>query len=76
MLDYNRELFRLENKQQVLIPNGCVNAHLCVSDECLFHYKFTHEYVAQKDQIHVKWNDPKYKVFWPIDNPILSARDK
>ena len=65
-----------ENKQQVLIPNGCVNAHLCISDECLFHYKFTHEYVAQKDQIHVKWNDPKHKVFWPINNPILSERDK
>jgi dTDP-4-dehydrorhamnose 3,5-epimerase len=64
------------NKYQVLVPNGCVNAHLCVSEECLFHYKFTHEYVAQKDQMHVKWNDPKYNIFWPINNPILSERDK
>jgi len=63
------------NKYQVLVPNGCVNAHLCISDECLFHYKFTHDYVPQKDQIHVKWNDPKYNIFWPIKNPILSLRD-
>jgi dTDP-4-dehydrorhamnose 3,5-epimerase len=64
------------NKHQILVPNGCVNAHLCLTEECLFHYKFTHEYVSQKDQIHVKWNDPKYNVFWPIADPILSCRDK
>jgi dTDP-4-dehydrorhamnose 3,5-epimerase len=64
------------NKFQVLVPNGCVNAHLCLTDECLFHYKFTHEYVAQKDQIHVKWNDSKYNIFWPVTNPILSNRDQ
>lgn len=64
------------NKHQILVPNGCVNAHLCLTEECLFHYKFTHEYVSQKDQIHVKWNDPKYNVFWPIADPILSYRDK
>ena len=64
------------NKHQILVPNGCVNAHLCLTEECLFHYKFTHEYVSQKDQIHVKWNDPKYNVFWPISDPILSCRDK
>lgn len=64
------------NKHQILIPNGCVNAHLCITDECLFHYKLTHQYVAQKDQIHIKWNDPNYNVFWPIKNPILSQRDQ
>jgi dTDP-4-dehydrorhamnose 3,5-epimerase len=64
------------NKHQILVPNGCVNAHFCLTEECLFHYKFTHEYVSQKDQIHVKWNDPKYNVFWPIADPILSCRDK
>lgn len=64
------------NKYQVLVPNGCVNGHLCLSEECLFHYKFTHEYVQQKDQIHVKWNDSKYNISWPTNNPILSDRDK
>jgi dTDP-4-dehydrorhamnose 3,5-epimerase len=64
------------NKYQILVPSGCVNAHLCLTDECLFHYKFTHQYVNQEDQIHIKWNDPKYNVFWPIKNPVLSFRDK
>ncbi len=64
------------NKLQVLVPFGCVNAHLCLSDSCLFHYKFTHQYVSHDKQIHVKWNDASYNVFWPISNPILSERDK
>lgn len=64
-----------KNKYQVLVPSGCVNAHLCLSDECLFHYKLTHEYVSQDKQIHVKWNDSKYNIYWPVEKPILSQRD-
>ena len=73
----NIETFDLNDKSrtQVLVPPNCVNAHLCISDECIFFYKLSHNYVEQIDQIHVKWNDPKYNVFWPINNPILSLRD-
>jgi dTDP-4-dehydrorhamnose 3,5-epimerase len=64
-----------KNRLQVLVPAGCVNAHLCVSNECLFHYKLTHGYVKPEDQLHIKWNDPQFDIYWPIDNPILSQRD-
>ena len=59
----------------MLVPAGCVNAHLVTSDECLFHYKLTKSYVPIEKQIHVKWNDPTYNIFWPINDPILSKRD-
>jgi len=73
----NHQVFILNDKEriQVLVPKGCVNAHLCVSDECLFQYKLTSKYVSQGDQIHVKWNDPTYSIDWPIASPILSKRD-
>ena len=32
--------------------------------------------LKKQDQISVKWNDPMLKINWPIDNPILSERDK
>lgn len=69
--------FHLNDKErtQILVPKGCVNAHLCLSDDCLFQYKLTSEYVSQDDQIHVKWNDPQYNVFWPVLSPTLSKRD-
>jgi dTDP-4-dehydrorhamnose 3,5-epimerase len=74
----NIQYFQLndKNRYQVLVPAGCVNAHLVTSDECLFHYKLTKSYVSIEKQIHIKWNDPEYNVFWPIKDPILSKRDK
>ena len=74
----NIEIFELnqENRNQILIPAGCVNAHECLSDECIFHYKLSHCYVDISNQIHIKWNDPKYSISWKTQNPILSDRDK
>jgi dTDP-4-dehydrorhamnose 3,5-epimerase len=66
-----------KNRHQVLIPAGCVNGHVCLSDECIFHYKLTNDYVAVEDQISIPWDDPEYGVYWPINktNVILSRRD-
>jgi len=72
-----KEVFNLNDKDrlQIIVPAGCVNAHLCISDECIFSYKLSEGYTEQKDQISIKWNDPRYEIFWPITNPILSERD-
>ena len=66
------------NMKSVLVPPGFLNGHLCLSDECVFHYtqSYPNEYVDWQDQMSVNWNDPALKINWPIDNPILSERDK
>ena len=48
------------------------------NDECVFHYtqSYPDDYVDWEEQISVKWNDPMLKIEWPINNPILSERDK
>ena len=65
------------NRYQVLVPAGCVNAHLCLSQDCIFSYKLSDGYVSIEDQLHVKWNDPQYKdeINWGLEFPILSTRD-
>lgn len=65
-----------KNRLQVLVPAGCVNAHLVLSERCIFHYKLSLEYTKIEDQIHVKWNDKEYNIKWPVKNPILSQRDQ
>jgi len=60
----------------VFIPAGCVNAHLCLSDKCVFYYKWSEEYDGPDSQATVMWNDPVLDVDWVIKNPILSERDK
>jgi len=66
------------NKKQVLIPPGVGNGFLVMSHRSVFHYKWSYEgkYPDVDQQFTIKWNDPIVGVDWPIDNPILSKRDK
>ena len=62
-----------KTRQQVLIPPLCGNAHLCLSDMCIFHYKQSTYYDGAENQFTVSWKQFKG---WAINNPILSERDK
>jgi dTDP-4-dehydrorhamnose 3,5-epimerase len=66
------------NRKQILIPPMFANGHLVLSNTAVFFYKWSYpgEYPDVKDQFTLKWNDSKVNVHWPIDNPILSKRDK
>lgn len=64
-----------KNRLQVLVPAKYGNAHLILSDKAIFHYKQS-TYYNPAGQFTYKWNDPLFKIKWPIKNPILSKRDK
>ena len=66
------------NRKQVLIPPGVGNGFLVLSDHSVFHYKWSYEgeYADVDEQFTIKWNDPVVGIEWPINNPILSRRDK
>ena len=66
------------NRKQVLIPPGVGNGFLVMSHRSVFHYKWSYEgeYPDVDQQFTIKWNDPIVGVDWPIENPILSRRDK
>jgi len=63
------------NKYQVLIPPKHGNGHLCLSEKSIFHYKQS-AYYDLGGQFTIKWNEPKFKLWWPIKAPILSRRDE
>lgn len=63
------------NAKQVLVPPGFGNGHLVMSDEAVFHYKWS-EYYDRDAQFSIKWNDPEYDFWWPVSKPILSMRDR
>ena len=67
-----------ENGIQVLIPPNYANGHLCLSGECLFHYKLSYKgrYADTIQQFSLRWNDPKLNINWHIRKPILSKRDR
>lgn len=65
-----------KNRLQVLVPPKHGNAHLILSRQAIFHYKQSTYYQGAKNQFTYKWDDPKFKIRWPIKNPILSIRDE
>lgn len=72
------EMFSIndKNRNQVLIPPGFANGHLVMSDFGIFSYKQSTLYKGASEQFTVRWDDPKVGIEWPINNPILSSRDK
>lgn len=63
------------NRTQVLIPPKFGNGHVVLSETAIFHYKQT-TYYNRAGQFTVAWNDPAFKIWWPIANPIVSRRDQ
>ena len=62
------------NHRQVLIPPNFGNGHLILSDTAIFAYKQS-AYYDPRAQFSYTWNDPRFKIWWPVENPILSRRD-
>jgi len=64
-----------ENKTQLWIPPGFAHGFVVLSDTADFEYKCT-DYYDPSDEGSILWNDPELNILWPIDNPILSAKDR
>lgn len=77
-LKWKSWLLSQKNGVQILVPPNYANGHLCLSKECLFHYKLSYKgsYNDTNKQFSIRWNDPKINVNWKIKNPILSPRDR
>lgn len=45
-----------------------------MSETAIFHYK-QGGYYDRAGQFEIKWNDPAYGFWWPVENPITSVRD-
>ncbi len=64
-----------KNHYMLYIPPGFAHGFVVLSNEALVLYKCTEEY-APKAEAGIIWNDPTLSIKWPIDNPLLSPKDK
>jgi len=60
---------------QILVPPGYANGHLVLSPVAVFHYKQS-TYYDPESQFTLKWDDPRFKISWPVKRPVLSERDR
>jgi len=77
-LKYQTYILNDKNHVGVLVPPGFANGHLCLSETCLYHYMMSYDckYIEPNEQVVIAWNDNRLGMTWPIDNPIISKRDK
>lgn len=64
-----------ENHRQLWIPPGFAHGFVVTSETCLFAYKCTALYAPQ-DELGVAWDDPDVGITWPLQDVVLSAKDK
>jgi len=64
-----------ENHRQLWIPPGFAHGFCVLSDTAYFTYKCTNIYTPSAEG-GVMWNDPDIGVEWPIQDVVLSDKDK
>tara|TARA_B100001057_G_scaffold500275_1_gene614472 strand:+ start:12540 stop:13073 length:534 start_codon:yes stop_codon:yes gene_type:complete len=74
----NSMMFDLNDQEgsAIFVPAGCVNGHLCLSEKCIFFYKWSRPYNGADKQVTIKWDDPGLGLNWKMCNPDMSERDK
>lgn len=73
--EYIHAILSEENKEQLYIPRGFAHGFLALSEEAEVAYKVDNDY-APDYEVGLIWNDPQIDIDWPIDDPILSDKDK
>ena len=66
------------SRKLILAPPQFAIGFLVLSEQALLNYMWAYEgeYADVNEQFTIKWNDPKVNIAWPIENPLLSLRDK
>jgi dTDP-4-dehydrorhamnose 3,5-epimerase len=63
-----------ENLRSLWVPPGFAHGFCTLSDWADITYKCTQLYDAA-DERGIAWNDPTVGIEWPIESPVVSARD-
>lgn len=64
-----------ENKQQLYVPEGFAHGFVVTSETAEVVYKCTSIYAPEQEG-SLLWNDPDIGIQWPVESPLLSAKDK
>ncbi|MCK4859579.1 MAG: dTDP-4-dehydrorhamnose 3,5-epimerase [Candidatus Omnitrophica bacterium] len=64
-----------ENKKMLYIPEGFAHGFCSLQDGTEIIYKCSSVYSTECER-GIIWNDKDINIKWPIDNPILSAKDQ
>ncbi len=61
-------------KNMLMVPEGFAHGFAALEDS-IFYYKCS-QLFHKASESGILWNDPGLDIKWPVDNPILSEKDK
>jgi dTDP-4-dehydrorhamnose 3,5-epimerase len=64
-----------DNFRQIYVPPGFAHGICITSEFADIEYKCT-DYYDPADELRIAWNDPSIGIPWPVENPILSEKDR
>lgn len=64
-----------ENRKMLYIPKGFAHGFQTLVDSTEVFYQMS-EYYSPDNARGIRWNDPMFGICWPIDNPIISEKDR
>ena len=64
-----------ENHRSLYIPRGFVHGFCALSDVVVLQYKCS-DFYCPDDEIAVRWDDPDLAIDWPVDQPLVSDKDR
>lgn len=63
-----------KNNKSILLPKGCANAFLTMSDNSIIVY-YTSNFYNKKFERGLRFNDPNFKFKWPKIPKLISKKD-
>jgi len=64
-----------DNRHQLWVPPGFAHGFCVLSEVADFQYKCT-DFYHPEDEGGIIWNDSEIGIEWPLENPLLSAKDQ
>jgi dTDP-4-dehydrorhamnose 3,5-epimerase len=64
-----------DNYRQIWIPPGLAHGFCVLSEVAQVEYKVTAPW-DRADEVTIAWDDPELAIAWPVDEPLLSDKDR
>lgn len=69
------EALSAENRKMIYVPKGCAHGFQALTGNCTAQYLMS-EFFSSDHAFGARFDDPLFRITWPIDNHILSSKDK
>lgn len=73
--DWHGEILSEKNYRSVYVPKGFAHGFQSLEEATVVFYQIS-EFYHPECAAGVRWDDPALGIRWPLENPILSARDQ